>query len=128
MVINMLHTLYVLTIMDTTVEGGGYFLTKNSGSRASHAIEYSLPMTHDCVCVDELRTCARRRPEHHEGSQSADRAVLDILCVERDMIGRAVETEVRGSGWGGGGLEVVHCRNTLKENRDRAHVRRQSYE
>lgn len=53
MVIDMLHTLYVLTIMDTTVEswgGGGYFLTKNSGSRASHAIEYSLPMTHNCVC------------------------------------------------------------------------------
>lgn len=103
MVINMLHTLYVLTIMDTTVEsrGGGYFLTKNSGSRASHAIEYSLPMTRDCVCVDELRTCARRRPAHHEGSQSADRAVLDILCVERNMIGRAVETEVRGRGGGG---------------------------
>lgn len=60
-------------------------------------------MTHDCVCVcvDELRTCARRRPEHHDGSQSADRVVLDILCVERDMIGRGVETEVRGSGGGG---------------------------
>lgn len=44
MVINMLHTLSVLTITDTEVVV--WLLPyRNSGSRESHAIEYSLPMT-----------------------------------------------------------------------------------
>lgn len=107
MVINMLHTLYVLTIMDTTVVsgwrgGGGTSLQKTAeaGRRTPLSIHSPWPMT-VCVCVwmNYVRG-ARRRPAHHEGSQSADRAVLDILCVERDMIGRGVETEVRGRGGG----------------------------
>lgn len=55
MVINMLHTLSVLTITDTVVVW--VLPYRNSGSRASHAIEYSLPMTARVrVRVDELRT------------------------------------------------------------------------
>lgn len=54
MVINMLHTLSVLTITDTGVVVW-VLPYRNSGSRASHAIEYSHPVTAR-VRVDELRT------------------------------------------------------------------------